>query len=160
MSDFVWDGKTRVWWLTSCSSTSAPTVAEINAGVDLTQKVTKGGIKGFGVTNNTVPADNISTTFAGKRPGTWSTDPTLEVLDDDGTDTVWNALGTRDTAGFLVIRKGVAYTTAVAAAQKVSVHPLSTMTAVENDSGENTRVLTTYAFAAATEPKFRVAVAA
>ncbi|WP_226962639.1 hypothetical protein [Streptomyces sp. C8S0] len=44
MSDVIVDGKTRVYWVTTISSISAPTVAELDAGIDFTERITPDGL--------------------------------------------------------------------------------------------------------------------
>jgi hypothetical protein len=45
MADLISDGKTRVAWAASITNINAPTVAELNAAADYTQRVTPDGLK-------------------------------------------------------------------------------------------------------------------
>jgi hypothetical protein len=130
---------TRVWWVTTISSKTSPTVAEITAGVDLSPFTPKDGIK-VGATNNAVKNDDITSAFMPEIPGSYGNKITLTCFRDDTADTAWTLLQTRNTAGFLVIRRMLAVTTAIIAAQKVEVYPAATGQPVVADTAENERV--------------------
>jgi hypothetical protein len=157
MATYTHDEYTRIWWCTSISSKTAPTVAEINAGVELTTYVAKDGLK-VGASNNVVKNDNISTSFSGEIPGTYGNKLSLKCFRDNSADTAWTTLGTRNTAGFLVVRRGVAYTTAVATSQKVEVYPGRTQQPLIEDSAENTRVMVQFDIAVPDAPALTATV--
>ena len=62
MARIVFDGYTRLWFLTACANPAAPTVEEIAAGVELTNYVTKDGIDPA-MSDNTVPTAGIGSAF-------------------------------------------------------------------------------------------------
>lgn len=130
---------TRIWWVTSIATKSAPTVAEIGAGTDISAFVPKDGLK-VGSTNNKVKNDDITTAFMSEIPGSYGNALTLTCFRDDTTDTAWTLFQTRNTAGFLVVRRMLAVTTAVIAAQKVEVYPVATGQPTIHDTAENERV--------------------
>lgn len=119
MARRVYDQYTRVVWCTSIANTAAPTVAELNAGTNLTTFVPKDGVRPGGA-QNTVDGGDITTQFEGKSIGTYSEDFELMLYRDDTADTAWT-LAVVNTAGFLVVRRLVPYATAWTAGQKVEV---------------------------------------
>lgn len=121
-SKLVYDGYTKVSWVSTISAIAAPTVSELDAGTDLTCFLTKDGLD-TGVSTSAVDAGTLCSQFNGKEPGASDVNPTLKLYrlsaltDDDAWDlVVWG------TEGFLVVRRMVAYATAWTAAQKVEVY--------------------------------------
>ncbi|MFC4034539.1 hypothetical protein ACFO3J_24125 [Streptomyces polygonati] len=123
MSDLISDGKTRAAWLTSLANIHAPTVAELNAGMDLTPRLTPDGLQTNPTTADVDTGSLASTTDTNevgrvgydnmltcKRGTTPQEDAPYAVL-------VYGA------HGFLVVRRGVPYATAWAAGQQVEVYP-------------------------------------
>jgi len=117
-----YDAHTKVWWVTTIAAIATPTIAEIEAGVDLSCFLTKDGLD-TGVSESAVDGGTLCSTIDGETPGTSKFSPTLKMYratvaaDDDAWDLV--ALG---TAGYLVVRRMIPQATAVAAAQKVEVY--------------------------------------
>lgn len=68
MSDVINDGKTRVAWVTSIADISAPTVAELNAGDDFTERITPDGLNIPAETAN-VDNSSLASTFTTNRVG-------------------------------------------------------------------------------------------
>lgn len=124
MSDVINDGKTRVVWATTIASIAAPTVAELNAALDFTTRITPDGLN---IPAETADVDNssLASTFTTNRAGRRSYSPELTFKRGDtaGDDLPWTTL-TYQTMGFLVVRRVLAYTTAWAASQKVEVYPV------------------------------------
>jgi hypothetical protein len=130
---------TRIWWAASITSKTAPTVAELAAATDISAFVPKDGLK-IGSTNNKVKNDDITTAFMSEIPGSYGNALTLTCFRDDTTDTAWTLFQTRNTVGFLIIRRMIAVTTAVAIGQKVEVYPGATGQPTLHDTAENERV--------------------
>lgn len=128
MGDIVIDGQVKVAFVTTIADTSAPTVAEIGAGVDLGPAIAPGGMEGWEASTNEIDTSSIDSTFNTKRPGRTAYSGTSLVLkkQDDATDTVFEALDAKDTDGYLVVRLGVPKATAWTADQVVQVYPVST----------------------------------
>lgn len=123
MADLITDGFTRVGWITTISNIAAPTTAELNAGILLHDTMTADGLAGFQPDTADVPTSKFSSTFDTVRPGRISYSGTmLRFCKQDGTDTIFNTLA-YNTAGFVVIRRGLAASTAWTASQKVEVYP-------------------------------------
>lgn len=142
MADIIVDGMTRVAFVPTISNIAAPTTTELNAGTLLTSTLIPAGLEGF--ENSTAEVDNTSlaSTFDTKLPGRQSFSGTGLVLKkQSGTDTVFNALTTPSTAGYIVIRDGVSQATAWAASDKVEVYPITTASHSMLGRGEANSVL-------------------
>lgn len=115
-------GESRVWFLTTCADPSAPTVAEITAGVDLTPFLTRDGFDAP-QTAAQIDASDASTRRNKNIPGNIDAGlVTLRAYRDSvtGDDDAWTALA-MDTAGYIVERPFGGSTVAAAAGQKVNV---------------------------------------
>lgn len=122
--DIPMDGKTRVFYVAAISNEAAPTVAELNAGLNLTSLITKSGLKGFKASTGDIDNSALDSTFDTVTIGRDKFQGTmLELKKQSGTDTAFATL-TRGTTGYIVIRRYVLNTTAWAAGDKVSVFPI------------------------------------
>jgi hypothetical protein len=125
MADIVVDGNVQLWFVTTIADPDAPTAAEVTAGTKLGPVIRADGIEGFAPTNNRVDTTSIESTFETSVPGrTGFGDAALVLKKQSGSDTVYTALSTPNTAGYLVMRFGVVASTAPAAAQVVDVYPV------------------------------------
>ena len=114
MPDITADGKTRVYWVTTIANQNAPTTTELNAGISLQATLTADGLMGLAPDTADVDTSSLaSTLFSGTG---------LRLKKQSGTDTIFTTL-VRDTAGYLVVRRSVAESTAWASAQGVEVYP-------------------------------------
>jgi hypothetical protein len=124
VADIIGDGRTRVDWVPTIADIEAPTAAEINAGVRVSQWMTKDGLVGFQPETADAPTSGIESTFDtavnGRR--TFS-GMMLRLKKQTGTDTAYDTL-LPDTTGYVVIRRSVAATTAIGSGQKVQVYPV------------------------------------
>lgn len=124
MSDVIVDGKTRVYWVPSISSISAPTVAELDAGTDFTERITPDGLT---ITPETAKVDNshLGSTFTTNRAGRRSFDlgVTFKRGDTPTDDLPWTTL-TYQATGYLVVRRILPRDTAWAASQECEVYPV------------------------------------
>lgn len=124
MADIVIDGMTRVDWVSAISNQAAPTTTELNAGIALTTTVTDDGLIGWEPETADVPTTPLSGTFDTVDVGRVSFSGTaLRLKKQTSTDTIYDTL-VKNTAGYIVIRRNVAYNTAWTAAQKVEVFPV------------------------------------
>jgi hypothetical protein len=127
MADIVVDGNTTIWWVTTISNPAAPTASEITAGVKISQVVRADGVENFTVSANRVDTTSIESTAETSVVGRVTFgDSALVCKKQSGTDTVYTALGTPQTSGYVVMRFGYAPTVAAAAAQKVDVYSVQT----------------------------------
>lgn len=123
MADVPSDGNVRISWVTTIANTSAPTVAELNAGLLLSPTMTPTGLAGFKPDTNDVPNRRIDGTFNTVDVGSVSVSGTmLELYKQSPTDTIYDTLTYR-TSGYLVVRRSIDKATAWASGQKVSVWP-------------------------------------
>ncbi len=123
MPDITADGKTRVYWVTTIANINAPTTTELNAGMALQSTMTADGLSGFQPETADVDTSALDSTFSTMVNGRTSFSNTrLRLKKQSGTDTIFTTL-TRDTPGYVVIRRSLAATTAWASAQAVEVYP-------------------------------------
>jgi len=123
MPDITADGKTRVFWVFSIASQAAPTVAELNAGIQLNSTMTADGLAGFNPSTADVDTSALDSIFNTTVNGRTSFSNTLLRLKrQSGTDTIFTTL-TRDTAGFVVVRRSIAASTGWASTQLCEVYP-------------------------------------
>lgn len=124
MSDVINDGKTRVAWVTTIANISAPTVAELNAGLDFTERITPDGLN---IPAETAEVDNssLASTFTTNRAGrrSFTVEVTFKRGDTPTDDLPWSTL-TYQTMGYLVVRRVLPYSTAWTAGQEVEVYPI------------------------------------
>lgn len=123
MADITADGKTRVYWVTTISNIQAPTTTELNAGIALQSTLTADGLNGLNPDTADVDSSALDSTFTTNVNGRTSfSNVTLRLKKQLSGDTIFTTL-IRDTAGFLVIRRSVASTTAWTTAQAIEVYP-------------------------------------
>lgn len=125
MTDLISDGNTKVSWVSSIAAIAAPTAAELNAGFDWTTRLTPDGLKTDPTTAD-VNTSSLASTFDTNTPGrrAYACEITFKrgstaLEDQPYTTLVYN------TAGFLVVRRGVPYATAYATGDKVEVYPVT-----------------------------------
>lgn len=124
MPDIVSDGRTRVFWVSTIANQNAPTTTELNAGISLQGTLTADGLAGLRPETASVDTSSLASTFNTAVNGRSSFSGTmLRLKKQSGTDTIFTTL-TRDTAGFLVVRRSVLETAAWASAQGVEVYPV------------------------------------
>ena len=98
---YIPPGTRKIYWVTTISSYTAPTRAELNAGTDLTNEVAN--VNGFTVESGTVDTPDLSTRFTAKIPGRiTAADSSLEFYASSNSSDVRTVLP-RDTAGFVVM---------------------------------------------------------
>lgn len=123
MADSLADGRTRVAWVPSIASLSAPTTTELNAGTLLQSLLTPDGLVGFEPDTADVDVSALDSTFNTVVAGRAGFSGTmLRLKKQTGTDAVYNLL-VRDLAGYTVIRRDVTASTAWASGDKVEVYP-------------------------------------
>lgn len=101
MARDVFENNFKVFWVDTISDISAPTVAEIDGGTDLTSQITADGV-GFNFNNNTASVDLIAAAKIAQKPGTRGVSVTLTAVRDSETDDVWTTFD-YSTAGNLVV---------------------------------------------------------
>jgi hypothetical protein len=125
MADLISDGKTRVVWATTIANINSPTTTELNAAADYTQRITPDGLKLAPKTAD-VDTSSLASTFDTKTVGRVGFD--VEVTfkrGDAGAEDLPFATLKYGVSGYLVVRRGVTYTTAWTSGQKVEVYPIT-----------------------------------
>lgn len=124
MADLVSDGKVRVVFLAACANVSAPTVAELNAAVDITTFITPDGL---GLSGDTAAVDtsHLASTYDTKEVGRRGDECelTCKRKTPSSLDVAYNTLTYR-TAGWLGVRRTLDYDAAWAAGQDIEVYPV------------------------------------
>ena len=125
MSDLISDGNTKVAFAATIANINAPTVAELTAASDWTTRLTPDGLKTDPSTAD-VDTSSLASTFTTNQPGRRSY--TVELTFKRGsTPTEDNPFTTLvyGATGYIVVRRGVPYTTAFATGDHVEVYPFA-----------------------------------
>lgn len=159
MADITADGKTRVYWVTTIANQAAPTVAELNAGIALQSTLTADGLNGLNPDTADVDSSALDSTFTTNVNGRTSfSNVTLRFKKQLTGDTIFTTL-TRDTAGFLVIRRSIVSTTAWTTAQACEVYPALCEEVSRIDPAPNTMERYEIGLKISLSPSLRAAVA-
>ena len=158
MSNYIHEGMTKVAWVVTLSSVSAPSAAQLTAGTDITTFITKDGLN-ISLTQNNVENTSLAETFDSQLVGSWGGDPSITFKRNNASDTAWD-LFEWGAVGFLVVRRGVLFSTAFAAAQKVEVYPAQAHEPVPNNTAANAQSTATVKFAITAQPDLHAVAAA
>lgn len=127
MADVINDGMTRVIWVPGAAgiaNINAPTVAEIGAGLHITEQITEDGLEGWEADQARVNNNSLASTTDTERMGRDKlANPLLRLKTQLPTDTMRSTV-LKGVFGHIVIRRRAAYATAVAASDKVQVVPV------------------------------------
>ena len=159
MATYSADGKVKVGWVTTLSSTTSPSAAQITAGIDLEGSITPDGLN-LSSSQAKTDTTSLASTFNTFAPGRTDFDAELTIALDDASTTVYNALATPGTAAYLVVRYGVAATTDWAATQKVDIYPVTTGQMMKNAAAANELQTAKVPLFISTAPSFDKTVAA
>ncbi|GIF14783.1 hypothetical protein [Actinoplanes teichomyceticus] len=159
MPDIIGDGKEAWWWVLSITNPAAPTKSEIDAGIRISQWMTKDGATGFAPETADAPTSSIESTFDTNVNGrrTFS-GPRIRLKKQSGVDTAYNAM-TPDATGYLVRRKSLAATTATATGQAVQVFPAMCAETAVLDVEDNMPERYDIPIKITAEPKLRATIA-
>lgn len=106
MSRLPFDGKYKVYWLdTAPADPTAPTVAEITAGTDMTSFIPKDGFKS-GMSNNRISGGSLDELFMDESMGTWSSQLSIDFYLDDTTNTAHDTFVQGATGAVVAIWDG------------------------------------------------------
>lgn len=162
MTDTVSDGNTRVYWVPGASSIAninAPTVAELNAGVNATNQITGDGMDGWEADQARIPNTSLASTTDTERMGRDKlANPMLRFKRQMPTDTLRSALA-KGNMGFVVIRRDVAEGTAWTAGQACQVVPVECGRRKDMKPEDNTLSRFEVPFANHTPPAYDAVVA-
>ena len=160
MPDIISDGNTRVFWVTTIANTSSPTAAELNAGILLHSTMTPDGLAGFQPTTADVPNRKLDSTFNTVDAGSvsYSGNPELHFYKQSGTDTIYDTL-TRNTAGFVAVRRSLLASTTWIAAQKAEIYPAKCGEVSKMDPVQDTEEMYAVPIKITSQPVLRATVA-
>ncbi|MET9479880.1 hypothetical protein [Streptomyces sp. NPDC006638] len=124
MSDLISDGMTRVAWVSSLANLAAPTVAELNAGTDLTFRITPDGLK-LDPTTADVDTGSLGSKFDTTEVGRIKYDTELTFKRGDTPQEDWPYQNLKlKVRGVLVVRRGIDVETDWANGQQVEAYPV------------------------------------
>ena len=133
--------------------TAAPTVAEINAGTELTPQIPVDGFNTSPTQNNASQA-MLGNAFVAEEPGTWGTGLQIMFVRDD-TDDIAEGLIDYRTRGFIV---SFPYGGDVEDGNLVDVYAVTAHKPVPQPSAENEYAKTQVTFAVTAEPNYRATI--
>lgn len=121
MADMLNDGNIKVTYVPTIDDISAPTTAELAAGVELECLITT---LAPSIDEETVTVPKLCETITAQAPGrtSYAWGLTMVRKDEPAEDVGWTTL-IRGTTGYLVLRFGVPYETAYADGDQVQVYP-------------------------------------
>lgn len=123
MARFMRKGVTKIWFVPTIASLSAPTATEINGGTKLDPQLDE--INGFNYTNNPIESRDMSTAFVGNVPGEDSVaDSNMTFHEDKVTNPIKTALAKGVNGNIVIAYAGTAGSNA-AAGDKVDVWPVT-----------------------------------
>jgi hypothetical protein len=160
MADIIGDGKERWDIVTSIANIAAPTAAELNAGVRISQWMTKDGATGFVADTADAPTSSKESTFQTAVNGMISlSNPRFRLKRQTplGSDAAFNAMPT-DGTGFAVRRNSKTATSAHATGDLVDVFPVQFSQKAKVDQADNMPELYEVPVKITAQPKWDVAV--
>lgn len=156
MPDLVSDEMILVYFVVAIAVQAAPTVAELNAGTRLDQKVTADGLKRDWA-NAKVDNAALSSGFDTERIGRRKPDLALTFKRQTGVDAIQGLTGYKGV-GFVVIRDNIIVTTGWTIGQACEVYPVECGEATKAN-GPNTIQRRTVEFAVTDPPSLAAVVA-
>lgn len=158
MSAYIHEGMTKVAWVVTLSSVSAPSAAQLVAGTDITALMTKDGLN-ISLSQNNVDNSSLAETFDSQLVGSWSGDPSLTFKRNNAADTAWD-LFEWGAVGFLVVRRGFLFSTAFVATNKLEVYPAQAHEPIPNNTAANAQATATVKLAITAQPDLHAVAAA
>lgn len=124
MADLLGDGNVKVTYVLALSSITAPTAAQLNAGVDLQTVLTKEGLD-IAPEQTAVDNTNLSSTSETERAGTtkYTINLTIKRQTTSLADIGYNTL-VEGQDGFLAVRRNLPHDTVWAASQLCEIYPV------------------------------------
>ncbi|MFJ5176719.1 hypothetical protein ACIP68_23140 [Streptomyces griseoviridis] len=163
MARYGTTGRIAIYFVPTVASIAAPKVSEISAGVNLSDYITRDGLK-TPSSGNTIDASDIGSRFNKTAPGTYGGDAAEITAHRDSksaTDLAWSTLP-QDAPGFLVIaRQGFAQAVGTGLGTKngtptvgdrCEVLAVTVISRALNDTGDNETSKFTASMAITAEP--------
>jgi hypothetical protein len=123
MARFMRKGTTRVYFVPTIVNLTAPTVAEINAGTELTGQIAE--VNGFSFANNPIDTPDMGTAFVSKIPGEDSVDTSSFRFYEDKTSNPIRTVLAKGTIGYIVFFPSGTVGANPAIADKAEVWPVT-----------------------------------
>lgn len=123
MARFMRKGIARFYWVPTIASLTAPTVAEITAGTELTSQM--GEITGFTFANNPIDTPDMANAFVSKIPGEDSVDTSSFRFYEDRTSNPIRTVLAKNSTGYIVIFPAGTAGASPAIADKAEVWPVT-----------------------------------
>lgn len=140
MAKIIPNEQTMVRFVTTLSSMTAPSAAQVNAGVDLTPLLISITAS---ATGNAVPTPTLDSLFETSIPGTSTASFTADFYRDDTTDLAWTTLP-RGTKGYFAIQRwGANATRTITTGNKLEVWPVTVTSRAAGPSSSNTALTMT-----------------
>lgn len=149
------NGEVRVYFSPTIATPTAPTVAEITAGTDITPFMSSLDTP---LDGNAPDASDLSSAFNKTVAGKYGGSASAQMYRDDTTDTAFAAFP-RGTTGYLVIRRFGGSTTAIAIADVVDVWNVRVITRSDVTLDDESVQAFTVDFATLDEPTIGAVVA-
>lgn len=158
MSRIIPNENSWIAYAAAIANIHAPTVAELAAGIDLTDYIVTINAS---TTGNTVPTPSLKTLFETSVPGTAAAQFTTDMYRDDEDDLGWLTLP-RDTKGFFLISRfgGTGPANRPVVTQKVEVWPIHVSSRAGGALSSNTAQTFTVTCSVPAEPDEDAIVAA
>lgn len=160
MTDIIGDGKERWDIVASIANMGAPTAAECNSGVRISQWMTKDGATGWTASTEGAPTSSKESTFKTSVNGMISlNNPQFKIKRQTplGSDAAFNAMP-RDGYAYAVRRNSKAATSAHASGDYVDVFYVQFSQRTKVDQDDNMPELYVVPVQIAAEPKYDVTV--
>jgi len=135
MAFYSAEGNSLFYYVASIANIAAPTVAELNAGTNLTSFVPPDGFNPT-TTQNMVDTSSLADSFDVMVIGTEGGPITMTFRRNNTADTAWNLM-TRGLAGFWVFREGIPVATTWTIAQNAQVYPMQAHHPIPNQTAKN-----------------------
>jgi hypothetical protein len=98
---YIPPGTRKIYWVTTIATYTAPSRAELNAGIDLSNEIAS--MTGFTVTSAAIETPDLSGRFAPSIPGRITADKSSISFYASSNSSDVRTVLPRDTAGFVVI---------------------------------------------------------
>ena len=160
MTDIIGDGRERWDIVTSIANIAAPTAAECNGGVRISQWMTKDGATGFVADTADAPTSSKESTFQTAVNGMISlNNPQFKIKRQTplGSDAAFAAVPTDGTA-FAVRRNSKLATSAHATSDLVDIFPVQFSQKAKVDQADNMPEMYIVPVKITSQPKFDVSV--
>jgi len=160
MADIIGDGRERWDIVASIANIAAPTAAECNGGVRISQWMTKDGATGFTADTADAPTSSKESTFQTAVNGMISlNNPQFKIKRQTplGSDAAFNAMPTDGTA-FAVRRNSKLATSSHATNDVVDVFPVQFSQSAKVDQADNMPEMYIVPVKITSQPKFNVLV--